>query len=121
MAEKRLKIWYDKEGDFLEVMFEQRADAKDHRGLSACYEGRDDRPDKPARGALDDDVGDIGEFLDRQHGWPLRQFAKPVVVFLGVLRRHRCQNQAIYAAVQRLCYLGPDGAQPGNGDAQVRS
>jgi hypothetical protein len=25
MAEKRLKIWYDKEGDFLEVMFEQRA------------------------------------------------------------------------------------------------
>jgi len=24
MAEKRLKIWYDKEGDFLEVMFEQR-------------------------------------------------------------------------------------------------
>jgi uncharacterized protein YuzE len=25
MAEKRLKIWYDEEGDFLEVMFEQRA------------------------------------------------------------------------------------------------
>jgi hypothetical protein len=25
MAEKRLKIWYDKEGDFLEVMFEQRS------------------------------------------------------------------------------------------------
>lgn len=25
MAEKQLKIWYDKEGDFLEVMFEQRA------------------------------------------------------------------------------------------------
>jgi hypothetical protein len=25
MAEKRLKIWYDKEGDYLEVMFEQRA------------------------------------------------------------------------------------------------
>jgi uncharacterized protein YuzE len=25
MAEKRVKIWYDKEGDFLEVMFEQRA------------------------------------------------------------------------------------------------
>ena len=25
MSEKRLKIWYDKEGDFLEVMFEQRA------------------------------------------------------------------------------------------------
>lgn len=25
MAEKRLKIWYDKEGDFLEVIFEQRA------------------------------------------------------------------------------------------------
>ena len=24
MAEKRLKIWYDKEGDYLEVMFEQR-------------------------------------------------------------------------------------------------
>jgi len=24
MAPKRLKIWYDKEGDFLEVMFEQR-------------------------------------------------------------------------------------------------
>jgi len=24
MAEKRLKIWYDKKGDFLEVMFEQR-------------------------------------------------------------------------------------------------
>ena len=24
-ARKRLKIWYDKEGDFLEVMFEQRA------------------------------------------------------------------------------------------------
>jgi uncharacterized protein YuzE len=24
MAERRLKIWYDKEGDFLEVMFEQR-------------------------------------------------------------------------------------------------
>ena len=24
MAEKRLKIWYDKEGDVLEVMFEQR-------------------------------------------------------------------------------------------------
>ena len=24
MAGKRLKIWYDKEGDFLEVMFEQR-------------------------------------------------------------------------------------------------
>ena len=23
-AERRLKIWYDKEGDFLEVMFEQR-------------------------------------------------------------------------------------------------
>ncbi|MEW6688413.1 MAG: DUF2283 domain-containing protein [Pseudomonadota bacterium] len=23
MAEKRLRIWYDKEGDFLEVMFEQ--------------------------------------------------------------------------------------------------
>ena len=23
MAERRLKIWYDKEGDFLEVMFEQ--------------------------------------------------------------------------------------------------
>jgi hypothetical protein len=25
MAEKRLRIWYDKEGDFLEVMFEQRS------------------------------------------------------------------------------------------------
>jgi len=25
MADKRIKIWYDKEGDFLEVMFEQRA------------------------------------------------------------------------------------------------
>ena len=25
MAEKRVKIWYDKEGDFLEVMFDQRA------------------------------------------------------------------------------------------------
>lgn len=25
MAEKRVKIWYDKEGDYLEVMFEQRA------------------------------------------------------------------------------------------------
>jgi hypothetical protein len=25
MAEKRLRIWYDKEGDFLEVIFEQRA------------------------------------------------------------------------------------------------
>ena len=25
MAEKKLKIWYDKEGDFLEVMFEQCA------------------------------------------------------------------------------------------------
>ena len=25
MAEKQLKIWYDKEGDYLEVMFEQRA------------------------------------------------------------------------------------------------
>jgi len=24
MAQKRLKIWFDKEGDFLEVMFEQR-------------------------------------------------------------------------------------------------
>lgn len=24
MAQRRLKIWYDKEGDFLEVMFEQR-------------------------------------------------------------------------------------------------
>jgi hypothetical protein len=24
MAGKRLKVWYDKEGDFLEVMFEQR-------------------------------------------------------------------------------------------------
>ena len=24
MAEMKLKIWYDKEGDFLEVMFEQR-------------------------------------------------------------------------------------------------
>jgi hypothetical protein len=24
MAEKKLNIWYDKEGDFLEVMFEQR-------------------------------------------------------------------------------------------------
>jgi hypothetical protein len=26
MAEMKLKIWYDKEGDFLEVMFEQRPD-----------------------------------------------------------------------------------------------
>jgi len=25
MAEKRVKIWYDKEGDYLEVMFERRA------------------------------------------------------------------------------------------------
>ena len=24
MAEKRLKIWYDTEGDYLEVMFDQR-------------------------------------------------------------------------------------------------
>ena len=24
-AKKRVKIWYDREGDFLEVMFEQRA------------------------------------------------------------------------------------------------
>jgi len=24
MGKKRLKLWYDKEGDFLEVMFEQR-------------------------------------------------------------------------------------------------
>ena len=24
MAERRLKIWYDREGDYLEVMFEQR-------------------------------------------------------------------------------------------------
>ena len=24
MAERKLKIWYDREGDFLEVMFEQR-------------------------------------------------------------------------------------------------
>lgn len=25
MAEKRVKIWYDKEGDFLEVIFDQKA------------------------------------------------------------------------------------------------
>ncbi|HEV8262899.1 MAG TPA: DUF2283 domain-containing protein [Burkholderiales bacterium] len=25
MAEKRVKIWYDKEGDYLEVIFDQRA------------------------------------------------------------------------------------------------
>lgn len=25
MADKKLKVWYDREGDFLEVMFEQRA------------------------------------------------------------------------------------------------
>jgi len=25
MADKRVKVWYDKEGDYLEVMFEQRA------------------------------------------------------------------------------------------------
>lgn len=25
MAEKRVRIWYDREGDFLEVTFEQRA------------------------------------------------------------------------------------------------
>lgn len=25
MAEKRVKIWYDKEGDFLEVIFDQRS------------------------------------------------------------------------------------------------
>lgn len=25
MAEKHVKIWYDKEGDYLEVMFERRA------------------------------------------------------------------------------------------------
>lgn len=25
MAKKQLRIWYDKEGDFLEVIFEQRA------------------------------------------------------------------------------------------------
>ena len=25
MAEKRVKIWYDKEGDYLEVMFERRS------------------------------------------------------------------------------------------------
>ena len=25
MAEKRVRVWYDREGDFLEVMFEQRA------------------------------------------------------------------------------------------------
>ena len=25
MAERRLKIWYDREGDFLEVVFEDRA------------------------------------------------------------------------------------------------
>ena len=25
MAERRVKVWYDKEGDFLEVIFEQRA------------------------------------------------------------------------------------------------
>ena len=25
MADKRVRIWYDKEGDYLEVMFERRA------------------------------------------------------------------------------------------------
>ena len=25
MADRRLKVWYDREGDFLEVMFEDRA------------------------------------------------------------------------------------------------
>ncbi|TAK67129.1 MAG: DUF2283 domain-containing protein [Betaproteobacteria bacterium] len=25
MAEKRLKIWYDREGDYLEVIFDQRS------------------------------------------------------------------------------------------------
>jgi uncharacterized protein YuzE len=25
MAEKRVKIWYDKEGDYLEVIFDQKA------------------------------------------------------------------------------------------------
>lgn len=25
MAEKRVKIWYDKEGDYLEVIFDQRS------------------------------------------------------------------------------------------------
>lgn len=25
MAEKKLKIWYDREGDYLEVIFDQRA------------------------------------------------------------------------------------------------
>jgi len=25
MAEKRVKLWYDPEGDYLEVVFEQRA------------------------------------------------------------------------------------------------
>jgi uncharacterized protein YuzE len=43
MADRRLKIWYDREGDFLEVMFEDRAGHFRETGNDQVMEKVDDQ------------------------------------------------------------------------------
>ena len=100
-------------------VFEQRAGAQHDRGFSACHEGRNDRPHELRRRALDHDIGDIGEPFDRQDGGRRCQRAEPVAMLLGVLRRHRGENQSVYSPVQRLRNLLADRPQPGNRHPQV--
>ncbi len=48
MAEKKLKIWYDKEGDFLEVMFEQRPGVfRETANPHVTYPTREELYDRP--------------------------------------------------------------------------
>src|SRR5216684_5975271 len=86
------------------LVVEQRARAKNHRDLSAGYERFDDRSDELARGALDDDIRDVAERVDRQDRGRSRQTGKPASVLLGMLYRHSDKSQSVHSPVQRFRY-----------------
>src|SRR5216684_3903910 len=86
------------------LVVKQRARAENHRGLSACHERLNDRPDKHARCALDDDIREVAERVDRQDRGRSRQTGKPASMLLGMLYRQRDKSQSVYSPVQRFRY-----------------
>ena len=102
-------------------VIEKRTCAENDSDLPARDKRRDDRPHELARGALNDDVGDVGERLDRQEDRRPSQFAEANFVLIGMLRRNSRENQPIYSPVQRLNYPRSDGSQAGHRNPQVSS
>lgn len=100
-------------------MIEKCAGAQNDRGLAARNKRRNDRPEKPARRAFDDQVGDIAERLDRQHRGRVRQTGKPAAMLFGMLHRHSGKGHPCYSPVQRFHYPCSDRSEASNRNPQL--